>query len=164
MKVTRREFLRHTSSCIGYALGVGAFAAGVERFSLINALAQGVDYRALVCVFLAGGNDGNNMVVPLSTTEYNAYASVRSASGLAIARDALLPVTPPSLASPFGLHPSLAALQPRWADQKLAVVCNVGPLVQPLFRKVFTYCDKKMKGFKMHPTQYIECNEIWLEA
>lgn len=137
MKVTRREFLRQTSSCIGYALGVGAFAAGVERFSLINALAQGVDYRALVCVFLAGGNDGNNMVVPLSTTEYNAYASVRSASGLAIARDALLPVTPPSLASAFGLHPSLVALQPRWADQKLAVVCNVGPLVQPLTREQY---------------------------
>ena len=39
-----------------------------------------------------------------------------------------------------------------------------GPLVQPLFRKVFTFCDKKMKGFKMHPTQYIECNEIWLDA
>ena len=44
------------------------------------------------------------------------------------------------------------------------ILQNDGPLVQPLFRKVFTYCDKKMKGFKMHPTQYIECNEIWLDA
>ena len=44
----------------------------VQRFSLINALAQGADYKALVCVFLAGGNDGNNMIVPTSTTDYNA--------------------------------------------------------------------------------------------
>ena len=56
-----------------------------QRFSLINAFAQGTDYRALVCVFLAGGNDGNNMVVPTTTTEYNQYAAVRNASGLAIA-------------------------------------------------------------------------------
>ena len=51
-------------ACVGYALGAAAFAAGIQRFSLINALAQGSDYRALVCIFLAGGNDGNNMVVP----------------------------------------------------------------------------------------------------
>lgn len=137
MKVTRREFLRHTSSCIGYALGASAFVAGVQRFSLINALAQGADYRALVCVFLAGGNDGNNTVVPTSTTEYDAYAAVRAASGLAIPRDTLLPVTPRSLASPFGLHPSLVDLQQLWNDQKMSVVCNVGPLVQPITREEY---------------------------
>ena len=83
MQLTRREFLLHRARrCLGYALGAAAFAAGVQRFSLINLLAQGTDYKALVCVFLAGGNDGNNMVVPTSTTEYNAYAAVRSASGL----------------------------------------------------------------------------------
>ena len=134
MKVTRREFLRHTGSCLGYVLGAGAFAAGVERFSMINALAQGSDYRALVCVFLAGGNDGNNMVIPATTTEYNAYASARGGAGLAIGRDALLPITPRSLGSAFGLHPSLTDLQALWNDQKMSVVCNVGPLVQPLTR------------------------------
>ena len=93
MLLTRREFLLHASQgCIGYALGAAAFAAGVHRFGMVNLLAEGNDYKALVCVFLAGGNDGNNVVVPLSTTEYNAYASVRSAAGLAIARDSLLPV------------------------------------------------------------------------
>ena len=82
MNVTRREFLLQTGhACVGYALGAAAFAAGVQRFSLINALAQGSDYRALVCVFLAGGNDGNNMVVPATTTEYNAYAAVRERVG-----------------------------------------------------------------------------------
>ena len=136
MKVTRREFLlQGGTACVGYALGAAAFAAGVERFSLINLLAQGSDYRALVCVFLAGGNDGNNMVVPTTTTEYNAYAAARSASGLGIPRDSLLPITPLGIGSPFGLHPSLPELQALWTEQKLSVVCNVGPLVQPLTRQ-----------------------------
>jgi uncharacterized protein (DUF1501 family) len=135
MELTRREFLLQSGrGCIGYALGAAAFTTGVQRFSLINALAQGADYKALVCVFLAGGNDGNNMVVPVSTTEYDAYFGVRNASALAIPRDTLLPITPLSINSPFGLHPSLVELQALWNAQKLAVVCNVGPLVQPLTR------------------------------
>jgi uncharacterized protein (DUF1501 family) len=135
MQVTRREFLLQTGqACLGYALGAAAFTAGVARFGLINAFAQGSDYKALVCVFLAGGNDPNNTIVPLDTAGYNAYSSVRSASGLAIASDQLLLITPPSIDSDFGLHPSLAALQTLWNDQKLSVVANVGPLTQPITR------------------------------
>jgi uncharacterized protein (DUF1501 family) len=88
-------------------------------------------------VFLAGGNDGNNMVVPITTTEYNAYAAARSSAGLGIARDSLLPITPLSIGNPFGLHPSLAELQQLWSDQRLSIVCNVGPLVQPLTRQQY---------------------------
>ena len=135
MKVTRREFLLQSArGCAGYALGTAAFVAGVQRFSLINAFAQGSDYRALVCIFLGGGNDGNNVVVPATTTEYNQYAAARSAAGLAIAKDVLLPVTPSSLSATFGLHPSLADIHTLWSTQKLSVVCNVGPLVVPLTR------------------------------
>ena len=135
MNVTRREFLlQSASACAGYALGAAAFVAGVQRFSLINALAQGLDYKALVCVFMAGGNDGNNLVVPTSTTEYNQYAGARSGAGLAIARDALMPIVPASIGTPFGLHPGLSDLHGLWTDQKLSVVCNVGPLVVPLTR------------------------------
>lgn len=138
MKQTRREFLFHAGyACVGYALGAAAFTAGVERFGLINALAQGTDYKALVCVFLAGGNDGNNMVVPTSTTEYNAYSAARGSSGLAIAQGSLLPVTPASINSSFGLHPNLPELQSLFTQQKLSVVCNVGPLVQPLTRQQY---------------------------
>lgn len=136
MKVTRREFLLQTGhACFGYALGAAAFVAGVQRFSVINAFAQGPEYRALVCVFLAGGNDGNNMIVPATTADYDAYAAVRSASGLAIARDSLLTIVPAGIGTPFGLHPNLLQLQGLWVEQKLAVVCNVGPLVQPLTRQ-----------------------------
>jgi uncharacterized protein (DUF1501 family) len=135
MKVTRREFLLESArACAGYALGTAAFVAGVQRFSLINAFAQGGDYRALVCIFLAGGNDGNNLVVPATTTEYNQYAGARNSSGLAVARDSLLPITPRSIGAAFGLHPSLAELHSLWTDDKLSVVCNVGPLVVPLTR------------------------------
>jgi uncharacterized protein (DUF1501 family) len=135
MQVTRREFLLQTGSCVGYALGAAAFVAGVQRFSLINAFAQGLDYRALVCVFLAGGNDGNNLVVPTDTTRYDAYSTARNGAGLAIARDLLLPITPAGGEGTFGLHPSLGALQTLWNEQKLSIACNVGPLVQPITRQ-----------------------------
>ena len=84
MHVTRREFMLQTGqACLGYAARRRRLCRWRRAVRLINAFAQGADYRALVCVFLAGGNDGNNMVVPLSTTEYKAYSTVRSASGLA---------------------------------------------------------------------------------
>lgn len=137
MHVTRREFILQTcQACLGYAAGAAAFAAGIERFALINALAQGTDYRALVCVFLAGGNDGNNTVIPLGTSEYQAYSTVRTASALAIPSADLLRVSPPS-AGDFGLHPSLTGVRDLFTSQKAAVVCNVGPLVQPLTRSSY---------------------------
>ena len=137
MNITRREFLLQSCSCVGYALGAAAFVSGVQRFSLINAFAQGLDYRALVCVFLAGGNDGNNLVVPTDATGYNAYSTVRSASALAIARDSLLPIAASAGAGEFGLHPSLVELQALWNDGKMSMACNVGPLVQPIDRQQY---------------------------
>lgn len=128
MTLSRREFLRR-SSCS--ALGAAALASGIDRFGLVQAFAQGTSYKALVCVFLAGGNDGNNMVVPLDRAGYDAYYAVRNTAGLAIAEESLLPVTPKSLGTPFGLHPKLAAIQPLFDDGRLAVVTNVGPLIQP---------------------------------
>ena len=129
---SRREFVRGCA-----ALGMAAFASGLERFAKLEAMAQAAapaDYKALVGIFLFGGNDGNNTIVPLDTAGYNAYAAVRASAGLALDQASLLPITPPGIGRPFGLHPSLADLQGLWAQQKLAVVGNVGPLVQPLTR------------------------------
>ena len=76
-----REFLVQSArACAGYALGTAAFVAGVERFSLINAFAQGSDYRALVCIFLAGGNDGNNVVIPTTATESGVARAPRTSN------------------------------------------------------------------------------------
>ena len=107
----------------------------MERFGLLNAFAQSTDYRALVCIFLFGGNDSGNVVIPYD--DYATYASARQASGIAIPQSSLLQISPASISSRFGLHPSLSGLSDLWNQRKLAVVCNVGPLVQPTTRGTY---------------------------
>ncbi|HEV2860473.1 MAG TPA: DUF1501 domain-containing protein [Pyrinomonadaceae bacterium] len=134
MAHTRRDFLR-TAAC---ALGGAALASTVESFGLMDAYAQSAgDYKALVCVFLNGGNDGNNMVVPLDQTGFGQYNGVRGASGLAVAQASLLPVAPPSQGRPFGFHPNMPEVQSLFNQGRLAVVCNAGPLVEPLTRATY---------------------------
>jgi uncharacterized protein (DUF1501 family) len=115
---------------------IGAAALAMERFGIMNLLAQSSDYKALVCIFLFGGNDANNMVMPY--TDYAAYSAARLASGIAIPKDSLLQISPPSVGgSVFGLHPSMTGLQELWNIGKLGVVCNVGPLVEPTTRTTY---------------------------
>ena len=140
MAINRRDFLR-SSAC---ALGSMALASSIDTFGVVHALApQGAtDYKALVCVFLNGGNDGNNMFVSLdqydgpagSTVE--GYANVRTAAGLAIAKASLLPVSPVSGGS-YGFHPNMPEMQNLFNQGKLAVLCNNGPLVEPLTRTTY---------------------------
>ena len=137
MAITRRDFLRN-SAC---ALGSMALASSIDTFGVVHALTpqSAADYRALVCVFLNGGNDGNNMFVSLD--QYNGpagslvegYSNVRSAAGLAIAQASLLPVSPVSGGS-YGFHPNMPEMQNLFNQGKLAVLCNNGPLVEPLTR------------------------------
>jgi uncharacterized protein (DUF1501 family) len=115
----------------GYGFGGAALTSAIEQFMLSTALARGrTDYKALVCVFLAGGNDANNMVIPIDN--YQDYSTVRSSAGLAIARNSLLPIVTSS--GNFGFHPNMPDVQALFNSGRLAVVCNVGPLVQPLTR------------------------------
>lgn len=90
----------------------------------------GADYRALVCVFLYGGNDSNNMIVPRRPGEYASYAAARPR--LALDRSTLLPFADGSADPRFGLHPALAPLAPLAAARQLAILFNTGPLVEPL--------------------------------
>jgi uncharacterized protein (DUF1501 family) len=128
---TRRELLRlgcRTASTVGTAAAFG-------HLGRVNAWAQGEDYKALVCIFMFGGNDANNMVVPLSTTGYQAYQSVRQ--NLAISAATLLPIATSS-GNSYGLHPSLAPLLPMYnTTRDLAIVSNVGMLVRPLTRQEY---------------------------
>lgn len=143
MTQSRRDFLRKT----GCALSMTALATQVEHFGLMSALAQdgtgdGGDYKALVCIFLSGGNDGNNTVVPnhsdASLSNYGTYSGIRAASGLAIPQASLLPITVPRMGGlTYGLHPNLIELQTLWNQQRLAVVTNVGTLVQPMTRTTY---------------------------
>ncbi|MCC6632722.1 MAG: DUF1501 domain-containing protein [Gammaproteobacteria bacterium] len=133
---TRRRFMKAAAAGgLAYAFGrtagtVHAQSLGVGGFN---------DYKALVCVFLAGGNDCWNMVVPTSTAEYNAYSRSRGGeagvgSGLAIPQASLLPISPQNAnlnGVTFGLHPSMTGLQGLFNSAQAAVVANIGPLIRP---------------------------------
>jgi uncharacterized protein (DUF1501 family) len=109
---------------------LSAAVLAFEHLSLLPALAQaGGNYKALVCIFLFGGNDSGNMIIPYD--DYATYAAVRQNAGLAIPQSSLVPITVPSLRSQCAFHPSLTGLYDLWGQGKAAVVCNVGPLVEP---------------------------------
>lgn len=154
-KENRREFLRNS----GCALSMMALATRARHFGMMSAMAQTVedkslskssppsDYRALVCILLNGGNDGNNLMVPnhsdVNISNYAVYASSRTAQGLAIPQNQLLPITVPRLGNlTYGLNPNLGAIPQQnginngihelWAQGKLAVVANTGNLIRPL--------------------------------
>ena len=131
MPGSRREFLRR-GGCA--AVTAAAFGSTLARFGLVDAFAQhhhhqlpltATDYRALVCVFLSGGNDAWNTIVNLD--DFASYAATRSS--IALLPETLLPIQPPSDGRSFGFHPSLSGLHALWAQQKLAVVSNVGTLI-----------------------------------
>ena len=126
-RFTRRRFLR-----TGCCAAAGVAAASFTRLGLVNAFAQGTDYKALVCVFLFGGNDANNMIVPYSSSDYANYAKIRA--GLALSQGSLLPIQPKSLSSPYAFHPKFKELQALFNSGQLAALVNAGTLVQPTTR------------------------------
>ncbi len=125
--INRRDFFR--MGCCGMAVG---YAASFSRFGVVNAFAQGqTDYKALVCIFLNGGNDANNMIVPVDSAGYAAYKKARS--GLALAQGSLLPVQPAKSGSgPYGFHPKFPELQQLFNQKHLAILANTGTLIQPV--------------------------------
>lgn len=153
MTDTRREFITKS----GCALGMAALATQFSHFGLMSALAQNVadqsgdapsDYRALVCIFMAGGNDGNNTVIPNHSSgtisNYTDYFNVRNPSTLAIQQANLLTIPVPRMGGlDYGLHPSLgtgatnAGIHPLYGLGKMAIVTNVGTLVKPLTRTTY---------------------------
>jgi len=131
-RISRRGFLRTT--CCTAAAGVAA--TSFARLGLTSAFAQSAqDYKALVCIFLFGGNDANNMVIPFSSSDYANYAKIRA--GLALPQASLLPIQPKSLGSPYALHPKLVELQQLFNNGQLAALVNAGTLVQPTTRDQF---------------------------
>src|ERR1022692_4352226 len=133
MVANRRSFLTNAS-----LLAAGNLL-GFRPFGMLNALAQTTqDYKALVCIFLFGGNDANNMLIPTDTAGYANYLKYRVAvasGGLALAQNTLLPIaskTPQNGETSFGLHPNLLEVQSLYTSGKLAFLTNIGPLNQPV--------------------------------
>ena len=128
---SRREFLREAIRSVSAAGALGAMG----KFGEMNALAAGNGYQALVCIYLAGGNDGHNMVVPVTTAQqnYGLYATGRG--GLALPQATLLQV--PNGSDTYGFHSKLPELRNLYLQGKAAVVSNVGMLVKPIDRNLY---------------------------
>jgi uncharacterized protein (DUF1501 family) len=128
---SRREFLKDTLRSVTALGAVGSMA----KFGEMNALAAGSGYQALVCVFLLGGNDGHNTIIPMTTAQQNYNLYQQNRGGLALAQNTLLPIANGS--DTYGLHPSLVEIQGLYNQGKAAVLANVGMLVQPITRAVY---------------------------
>lgn len=133
--LTRRDFIRRAACA---AVGTAAMTAAIRDLRFMNAaVAQSnvTDYKALVCVFLAGGNDSNNLIVPTVPSEYGNYSAIRLPV-LALPLGALQTLdgyTDPA-GHTYGLHPACPELKTLFNEQKLAVLFNTGTLVFPLTR------------------------------
>jgi len=123
--INRRNFLK-ASVATSFA-GMGALDISQNA---AHASVRPNDFKTLVCVFLNGGNDSFNMLMPNTNAEYNAYAQSRR--GLEHERSALLPISPRGLGNnSFGLHPGMSALQNMFIDGDASLIANIGGLVQP---------------------------------
>jgi uncharacterized protein (DUF1501 family) len=144
---TRRDFLR--LACCSAA--TTSLVSGLSKFGLVSALAQGsADYKALVCIFLFGGNDSNNMIIPIDAN-YAKYQSVRA--NLALPQASILPLQSNGQAN-FGLHPKLPELQDLFNNKKsLAVLTNVGTLVQPTTRQNYQQQSSLPENLFSHEDQ-----------
>ena len=129
-------------------LSASTAAAGLAQLSSLAARAQtATGYKALVCIFLYGGNDGHNLLIPASAAGYAAYKSARGMLALPDGHGTLMPVTAATGGVPYALHSGLAAIHPLWSQGRLAAVANVGPLMAPTTRAQY------LAGSVAQPTQ-----------
>jgi uncharacterized protein (DUF1501 family) len=135
--ITRRDFIGRAACA---AVGTMAMTSAIRDLRFMNAaVAQSNigagDYKALVCIFLQGGNDSNNLIIPTLASQYANYASIRTPV-LAIPQSAILPVmTLDGDGNTYGLHPSCPELQTLYGEGKLAFLFNTGTLVQPILSR-----------------------------
>jgi uncharacterized protein (DUF1501 family) len=148
---SRREWLVRSGAGLASALGAGT----VGNLVLGAGAAHAADYKALVCVFLYGGNDGMNCIVPNDNARYKQYAQVRS--NLAIPGGSLKPLS----GVDFGLHPALAPLVPIWNEGKLAPVFNVGPLNRPLTKAQYRAASGVPGGLPDNLFSHSDQQTLW---
>jgi len=120
---SRRDFMKTVVSSAG-ALGA------LGKFGEMNALAGGSDYKALVCIFMAGGNDCHNTVIPITTAQQNYSLYLKGRQTLALPQASL-----PNIANGadiYGLHPNMPEIAALYNAGNAAVVANTGMLVQPI--------------------------------
>jgi uncharacterized protein (DUF1501 family) len=147
MGVNRRSFIRYAS------LAAAGSAAGLRPFGALNSLAQGATgYKALVCVFLFGGNDANNTLVQFDTAGYANYSKIRGP--LALPQSSLIQL---AQAPNFALNSNLPDIAKLFDSKNAALVTNVGTLVTPLTKAQYQTTGSVVPtNLFSHPDQQLE--------
>jgi uncharacterized protein (DUF1501 family) len=144
---TRRDLLRLACCSAAGASLVG----GLSKLGLVSALAQGTTgYKALVCIFMFGGNDSNNVLVP-TDSRYAQYLTARGV--LALPQSQLLPLQINGQSN-YGLHPNMPDMQSYFNNDKtLAIIANVGTLVQPTTQATYQAFTNLPENLYSHSDQ-----------
>lgn len=155
----RRGFLRLSAKLA--ALGVASLGGNMARPGQVFAAelpdTELTDYKALVCVYLFGGNDGNNLIVPVDTARYTAYQNLRS--GIALAPSSLLtPIFDPAdpLQKPYALHYGLPEINSLYNSGNVAFVLNMGQIDQPLTQADYLAGQKTPTNLFSHSDQTVQ--------
>jgi uncharacterized protein (DUF1501 family) len=167
----RRQFIQGSAAlstlpALPFSINVADAAGGTDR------KADESGYKALVCVFLFGGNDSHNTIVPYQSAEYNAYLAARgglaSSNGLALPQGSLNPLVAPggsAASASLALHPAMTRIGSLYSAGKMAIVANCGPLLDettiaqyrtpghPLPPQLFSHSDMQMHWQTMVPDQ-----------
>ena len=145
---SRRAFLKRASA-LSMAGVAAPWALNLAAMADASA-ATATDYKAMVCIFLYGGNDYANTVVPYDAASYNAYQAMRPSFGHAranlaatVLNPAVAPVDSIGVAHQYALAPNLAPLMPLFDGGQLGVLLNIGTLVQPTNK--LQYINKSVK-------------------
>lgn len=145
--LSRRNFLRNASLISAAGSVAAPFALNLFAMNVAAAAAQTADYKALVCVFLAGGNDHNNTVIATDPNSWAGYLAARNTGGSASialmnsdTTSNVLNLTPndPQNRNPgrsFALHPNMPGMKSLFDSGRAAVIANVGPLIKPIKTK-----------------------------
>jgi uncharacterized protein (DUF1501 family) len=149
MGVNRRSFIKYAS------LAAAGNAVALRPFGALNAFAQSpTDYKALVCVFLYGGNDANNTLIQFDTAGYSNYSTVRGP--LAIPQNQLLQLSGSLAPNTFALNPNLPDIQTLFNNKNAAIIANVGTLMEPTTAAQFKAGTDLPTNLFSHPDQQLE--------
>lgn len=166
---TRRAFLRRSTQ-LGLAGTALPFALNLAAMGEAAAFTA-TDYKALVCVFLYGGNDYANTVITYDDDSYNKYATIRGGSGqsgggIAIAKAGLAatllnPTTALAAGRQYALHPAMTGLAGLFNAGKAAVQLNVGPLVVPLTRAQYSNSNRALYPLPPKLFSHNDQQSVW---
>jgi uncharacterized protein (DUF1501 family) len=152
--MSRRGFLGAgvNAGLLGALTTLGLSVSGSAR-------ADTADFKAMVCIYMAGGNDGNNMIVPLDAKRYGQYLSQRSAAGIALSTTAgtlLAPRTDGPSNQPFAFHYGMPELDQLYAKGNVAAILNIGSLFKPLTREEYKSGAGVPSQLFSHPDQALQ--------